>query len=44
MLWPVMVIGVVMVFCSSWHRSYSVVKKFVSAVLGNFVIVNFYMG
>ena len=38
MLWP----GVVMVFCSSWHCSCSVIKLCVSAVLGNFVIVNFY--
>ena len=30
-----------MVFCSSWHSPCSVVKQFVSVVLGNFVLVNF---
>ena len=32
--------GVVMVFCSSWHRPCSAVKWLVSVVLGNFVLVN----
>ena len=32
-----------MIYCSSWYRIRSVVQYFVSSVVGNLIIVNFYI-